>query len=322
MTLRSALSVRGKCAARPPSAGNEWNRVFSGRRRPGCTGRRGYAVWLGAIVLAGCTPGVITPNVADRSTVPTKLDWTDWGVTLSRAVQGERVDYATLMKDSAPLDRFLAMAAQVGPAKTPDQFPDRDGRLAYYINCYNASIVRSILALGRHGRIPAVAPFDLETRYRFEIDGRWRTPRDLRRRVMDLAGDDWRIRFALCNGRVTGPPLAPRPFIGGLLDGQLDHVTRMALYSPGVIRIDHGGFKQLVLWSGLYELRERLIRDYETRMGTSNATILNALGQWSNRKRRITLNSAVGYDVVPMPNDATINQVEPPPVEGSGISWF
>ncbi len=278
-------------------------------------------LWLSAAIasLVGCGPRTIESTAqANVSEVPSRIDWSDWGLTLSRIVQGERVDYRRLQEDRQPLDRFLSLVAHVGPETAPDQFADRDAKLAYAINCYNATIVRSIVAL----KLPARTPFDFETRYRYRIDGRLRTPDDLRRTALGLAPGDWRVMMTLCDGTLEGPPLWRRVYLPDLLDAQLTHVAREVLTSPEIVRIDHGLDKRLVLWRGLYGVKDDLIRDYEKRNQTSHATILNALGEWSNRTRREELNAAVGYAVVPMPGDDRINHFEPPPEKGGLLSIF
>jgi hypothetical protein len=265
-------------------------------------------------MFTGCGPKEIVPAEMARTERPLSTPaWTDWGLTLDRAVAGERVDYSRLMEDTRPLERFLTSVSQVGPDTCPQSFLDRDARLAYAINCYNAAILRSVLELAQGDRPPSHLPGNLETRFRFRIDGALRTPRDLRRMVDQLAGDDWRVRLALCDGRLTGPPLPPRAFLPGLLDAQLNQTVRKALESPGVVRIDHGEQKRLLLWHGLWEIKDRLVQEYERRLHTSGASFLNVLLEWSDRSRRDLLNAAVGYQVAALPQSDTVNAVEPPP---------
>lgn len=275
-----------------------------------------------AALVSGCMPQTISPRIESEGNSPSKLDWTSWALVLSRCVVEDCVDYRKLLRQPGAMERTMAMLARVGPETIPDQFPRREDRIAYYVNAYNAAIVRSVMALEQDGSIPRYAPLNLESRFRFEIDGALRTPAELHDRALDAAGDDFRVRFALCDGLRTGPPLHPRPIIADMLDGQLNFVTRMALYSPHTLRIEIGGERQLVLWEGLYEEKDRMISDYERRMGTTNATILNVLGEWSNRKRRLILNSAVGYIVTKMPVDRLINQVDPPPADNGPLSLF
>jgi hypothetical protein len=271
-----------------------------------------------AVAAGGCRARTIDIRPADGPAGgdgPVVMDWSDWGLTLSQVVAGDRVDYERLLKDRRALDRFLSLVGRVGPQTAPDQFADRDRRLAYAVNCYNATILRSVVELADSQELPYNAPLNLERRFLFRIDGRLRSPADLRRMAETLAGDDWRVRLALCDGRQTGPPLYRRVLLGELLDGQLNRVTRSALSSPQVVRIDHGEAKQLLVWRGLHDIRERLVREYEQRLKAKNAGFLNVLLEWSDRPRREVLNSAVGYAVAPMPADHRLNALDPPPAE-------
>lgn len=289
------------------------------RRRIG----QATALWLGFalghVFIFGCVVEPVVHDVSDEG-LP-RLDWSDWGLVLNRAVMEDRVDYRKILADPAPLERTLAMIARVGPKTTPDLFPDGDSRIAYYINCYNVTILRSIVALARNGDVPDKAPTDLDIRFRYRVDGELWSPADLREKVVALAGNDWRVWFALCDGRRGGPPLHPRPILGELLDGQLNFVTRMALYAPGVVQIDHGAEHRILLWRGLYSIKDRMIADYQARMGTTHATILNVLGEWSNRLRREYLNTAIGYSVAEHPFDQRINKLEEMP-QPAGLKLF
>lgn len=273
--------------------------------------------------LSGCIPQTISPRVEGAGVKDyDRPDWADWALVLNRCVVEDQFNYRKLVANPRALERTMAMLAATGPESTPQHFPRHEDRLAYYINAYNASIVRAVMALERDGVIPRTAPWGWEQRFRLKIDGRLRTPRDLRQLALKCAGDDFRARMAMCDGRRAGPPLHPRPLLGDMLDGQLNFVTRMALYSPNMVRTEIGGERRLLLWSGLYDARLDMIADYERRMGTTHATILNVLGEWSNRKRREILNSAVGYIVARMPDDDLINQVDPPPAESGLFSLF
>lgn len=235
-------------------------------------------------------------------------DYSDWGLTLSRAVRDGGVDYERLAADPRPLNRFLAGLAARGPASTPDAFATREARLSYAINAYNAAAVRSVVALCRDGKPPFRVPGDLDRRFSFDIDGSRRTPGDLRADALRLAGADWRVRFALCDGRRSGPRLQRRPFLSEMLDAQLDLAVRDALGSAEVVRIDHG-WQILYVWRGLFDLRHQLVRDYERRLATRGATLLNVLLDRADRPLREVLNTAIGYEVREMPSDDALNTV-------------
>ncbi len=250
------------------------------------------------------------------------MDYADWGAVLGQACSGGRVDYDRLLDDPRPLDRFLARIASVGPVTTPVEFPSREHRLAYAINCYNATILRSILALAGKDGVPSMLPAGLEGRHCFRIDGRLETPQSLYRRAIALAGEDWRVAMVLCNGHLAGPPLHRRVFLPDLLDGQLTQAAVAALANPQVVFVTHGLDKQLQLCRPLFDAREALVRDYRRKTGSMDATILAALLDVSDRLRREELNAAVGYEVALLPENRMVNSVEPPilPEQQSALS--
>jgi hypothetical protein len=264
-------------------------------------------LWRSACAL----PSIVTVFDSSQKSGPATIDWSDWGLTLSIAVVDDRVDYAKLASRSESLDRFLAHVGRVGPHNFPDQFPKREHAQAYYINCYNAAILRGDLELWRHNSAYLFLSDNIETRFGFRIDGRMCMPDDLRREALKLAGDDWRVRFALCDGTLGGPPLNRRAFLPEMLDAQLNEMVRSALASPQLISIQHGEFKQLVLWRGLFDIRDKVVKEYEQRTGARSATILNALLEWTPNDpvRRSWLNSAVGYEVVAAPTNRASNAV-------------
>lgn len=281
----------------------------------------GLMVFLGAV--AGCMPRTVqieAPPGVSAGEAPAEMDWSDWGLTLSRVVVGDRVDFAALVRDHQPLDRFLFRVSRLGPTTTPDHFPDRPSRLAYFINCHNAVVLRGVVEVARQGRPPARVPEDLETVLRFAVDGRWQSAADLRRAAESLAGNDWRVSLTLFGAGQSGPPLWPRVFLGEMLDAQLNNATRSALQSPQVVRVEHGEEKRLVVWSGIFGIKDRLVRDYEERLGARNATLFNVLLEWADEPQRRILNGAVGYSIVPMLADLTLNDVQPAPTQEKGLS--
>ena len=270
------------------------------------------------ILVVGLVSGCIAPVVRPAADVTVenadKMDWSDWAAALAQAHAGGTVDYGRLTQDRLPLQRTLARFSKAGPYLTPAQFPDQPSRLAYAINCYDATILDTVVQLSRRTPFSPTASGSLEFRYRYAIDGRLLTPADLRREALALGKGDWRVPFALCDAHRIGPPLPRHPFQGELLDGQLNESVRAAIASDAVVRVSHGEHR-LLLWKDLYSLRGRLVQDYETRFGTTDATILDALLEWSDENRRFTLNSAIGYDLAVLPDDHQLNHLAPPAPE-------
>lgn len=279
-----------------------------------------------ALCASACGPRLIyfSDNSAESipatqaSSSPADFDWSDYALCLRSAVRDDGVDYTPLLNDPAPLDRALSRLARRGPNLMPQLLATSADRTAYWINAYNAAVLRGVVELIREHRgragpqaMPDRQAQAVETSFAFVIDGQKLRPADLRRRALDSAGDDWRVRFALCNGRVVGPGLQRHPFLGDVLDTQLDDAVRGAMARPGVVRIDHGE-QQLVIWRGLAELRALLVNDFRRRTGAPDANLFNVLIEWAAPEHRRLLNRAVGYDEVLMPDDNRINHAGRP----------
>ena len=272
---------------------------------------RSISAAIALILLTGCVGRVVKPSAGAQLTNPDRVDWSDWSATLAQACTDSSVDYGRLIQDPAPLRRTLARAANVGPDTRPNQFPDDSSRLCYIINCYNATILDTVVRLLERSSISSSS---IEFEYRFVIDGRPMSPADLRHEALTLARDDWRVRFALCDAHRVGPPLFRHPFLPELLDGQLNEVVRISLASDHVVLVSHSE-RKLLLWDELYSVRHCLIDDYERRHRTTGATMLNVLLDWSDEPRRFTLNSGIGYEAGILPDDHQLNYLNPPPPE-------
>ena len=264
----------------------------------------GILLWL-----SGCIAPVVRPAVEVQ--VEGKLDWSDWAAALAQARADGAVDYGRLIQDRLPLQRTLARIAKVGPTLMPGEFPNDKARLSYLINCYNATILETVVQLLERSSFSSGSTSFLEGQFRYIIDGRPMSPADLRREVLRAAQGDWRVVFALCDGHRVGPALFRNPFLPDLLDGQLHEAVRAAIASDSVVAVSHGE-RKLMLWKELYSLQRKLIEEYETRVGTKGATMLDVLLSWADEDRRFTLNSAIGYDTAVMPDDGQLNNLTPP----------
>jgi hypothetical protein len=259
-------------------------------------------------IFSGCGPKTI--QIDSQPGGPS-----DYALLLHRIVVDDKIDFAALMKNRLLLDRYLSWMLQIELGSISAHDGIAEDLLARLINCHNALMLRSLVTLASDGALPARLPTDLNRRFRFSI-GSGRAPRLVPPMSAETfaswaAAGDWRVRLALYNGCRDGPPLAKRPFLGNLLDAQLDAATRAALESDQIVRIDYGERKQLLLWHGLYAVRQTMIDDYERRVHTEGATLLSVLLEWSDAFRRETLNSAVGYPVAAMPRDRRINALPP-----------
>jgi hypothetical protein len=151
-----------------------------------------------------------------------------------------RVAYGEVTpRDFAALNRYVAHLASLPVAKY-----NRDEQMAYWINLYNALIVRlvierypvaSIRKITADNGAGDTGPFDLEL---VEIDGARLSLNDIRHRILHPIRGDARIHYALSCAALGCPDLQPEPFVGDRLDEQLSAVAMDYINDPRCIRID------------------------------------------------------------------------------------
>ena len=113
--------------------------------------RMRIAALAAILVVAGCGPPQV--DVYDPETTPapapgTAYDDRDFATVLRENVKGSLVDYRHLAAHPEALDRYLGLIAVTGPATTPSAFTARSSRLCYYLNAYNAGVLKTVLYMG------------------------------------------------------------------------------------------------------------------------------------------------------------------------------
>jgi len=112
----------------------------------------------------------IRPRLGLLGSRPLTYSDTDWATVLQNNVREGLVDYAGLLAQREPLERYYALVGETGPTRTPDQFVSRSAKTAYWINVYNALVLRAVLE-----RYPISTMYDLtlprlEYDYTFKVD--------------------------------------------------------------------------------------------------------------------------------------------------------
>ncbi len=277
--------------------------------------RLGLAAGLGLLVSGCIAHDVRIGREFAPATQPTAMDYADWSLVLNRALRIDdskrplaptEVDYAAIGIQPEPLMRYLAKLEHVGPSTTPAIFERPADRIAYYINAYNATVIYGIAAQVKNGVVPMHVPRSPTSGYRYLVDGAWRTPDELRQLAMAESKGDWRVALAMCSGRRSDPRFAARPYIGAVLEYQLQQFAVNSLSDPAVVRVD-AGIQYLYVHPAIFRDRVRLIDNYQKRTGARNAQLLSVLIDMARPNQYPLLNSAVGYPVFELPSDPAIN---------------
>ena len=259
------------------------------------------------LLAAGCIPhDVRIGQEFLPTTQPTAMDYADWSLVLNRAIRSDGVDYAALGSQPEPLVRFLGKLGTVGPTATPPLFERVPDRSAYYINAYNAAVMYGVAAQTKDGAVPTHVSRSPTSGYRFLIDGQWRTPDQIRRLAMAESKGDWRVKLAMCAGRKSDPTPFSRPYIGDVLDFQLQQFAVNGFSNSAVLNVD-AGMQYLYLHPAIYRVREQLVAGYQKRTGARNAEILAVLIDMARPNQYPLLNSALGFPVFEAPVNFSVN---------------
>jgi hypothetical protein len=256
---------------------------------------------------AGCSGLSIQPDLSLLGSRPWTYSDADWARTLRLHVRGGLVDYRGLLDNQEPLQRYYALVAETGPSRTPQQFPGRSDRVAYWINAYNALVLLAVLE-----RYPVSTMYDLtlprlEYEYRFTVDGQSCNLARIERMLLEGSGTDVRTLFATSRAALGTPRLAGRPYGGDTLDSQLDQAAAGALDNPHLCKIDHTN-RIVLVWHEVLNHKDAFLADWRSRHRTTTGFLFNALLDLASGDRRRQLQGAIGYQLGEMPFNRKLNE--------------
>ncbi len=301
-----------KCKTTVNRLTDMWNR--SGPRQKGVTLRQAIlAVWVLVGLGWGCVPKT---DLFDRQSplppISETFDYRDWTTVLLENVKDGLIDYEHLADHAAPLDRFLDLVASVGPQSAPALFANHLDRTAYYVNTYNAGVLKAVLVAGVPETMHDVGGPQLDHDYSIRVDRQIRKLGDLRQAARLESEDnariacDARIEFCFCDAAMGSSPIYRQAFQGQSLEHQLADVAEAAMNDPKMVWIDHDK-QTLNLALVLRDHQEQFIAHRAGQIGTDGATMLSALLNLADGPRRAWLNRAVGYAISAIPFDRRLN---------------
>jgi hypothetical protein len=168
--------------------------------------------------------------------------WTeDYNRLLGKYVTPSGVKYAAWKanaEDVAALGKVTAAIAKSGPGG------DRNAKLTYYINAYNANILAGVLEKYPLKSIRDIAPlFGFFTKSSITVNGEKMSFNHLEKDIVRPMKEP-RVHFALNCASASCPPLRPKAYTAAKLDSELDQVTAPFVNSnPKGVRVSDGGKK-------------------------------------------------------------------------------
>jgi Protein of unknown function, DUF547 len=183
-----------------------------------------------------------------------QIDHGDWDAFLVRYLRiGPEGVHSVAYGEVTPADRGLLEGYIAQLAGVPISGYDRAEQMAYWINLYNALVVRLVvehypIASIRDIGTPAGAgPWRQEL---VRVEGIPLSLHDIAHRILRPIWRDPRVHYALSCGAVGCPNLQPEPFEADQLEQQLSEAALAYVNHSRCIRIegDHLGLSSLYRW--------------------------------------------------------------------------
>ncbi len=148
-------------------------------------------------------------------------------------VKDGRVDYLSLKKNPS---RLLELMKVVDNADLEGETNPQS--LAFYINAYNLTVVKSIVL-----NYPINSPEDVSGFFdgeKHKIAGEYMTLNHLENEIIRPTYQEPRIHFALVCGAIGCPPIIDKAYRPDALENMLEEQTKIALNNPDFIKVDKG----------------------------------------------------------------------------------
>jgi len=273
---------------------------------------------LPLLAFAGCT--AIKPlTVPERTLVetPHTLSHEDFDRVLHRFVNDQgQVEYTALKNDPRDLERYYLLLSTYSPDSHPDLFPTEQSKLAYWLNAYNAAVIKTVLTYYPISGVGDIRPplllFLLPQKsgfflfQRVTFGGKTTSLYFLEHWVIRKRFADPRMHFAL-NCASGGCPRLPRQaFTAEHLDEQLDHEARKFLAEERNFVIDHEG--KTVSLSSIFDWYESdFLTWLQRKFPGRKATLLDYVALYVSAEKVEELQRAASYDIRFIPYDWRLN---------------
>lgn len=278
-----------------------------------------------ALVLlgTGCTttlePGPQALGASDLT--PDRFTHTVFDGVLREYVDSEgRVEYARLAEESTALDRYYTSLARRSPDSHPALFHNDSERLAYWINAYNAAVLKLVL---EHYPIESVedvpnpkvlffAPRLAGFFYfsRIVLGGDELSLYALENSIIRERFSEPRIHFALNCASSSCPRLPARAFDAAVLDAQLEAETRTFIAERRNVAIDPDAgtitLSSIFAWYESDFLEAVAAGDDENR----NPTLVDYIEPYLDSKQGVALRRCSDCRVEFAPYDWRLNDID------------
>jgi hypothetical protein len=180
------------------------------------------------------------------------FDYTSYNLLLEKYVKGNQFDYHGLINDKNILIKFTDLLGEKSPDSHPADFPNDADKLAYWINAYNAFILKIIVE-----NYPLESIKDINfIGFTVWLDknligGKEISFKSLEDDIIRERFADPRIHFAINCASASCPPLAASAFLPAKLEQQLEERTNTFINNADNFFVDEEN--QTIYMSSIFD---------------------------------------------------------------------
>jgi hypothetical protein len=177
---------------------------------------------------------IITTNLAFS-----QFEYGPFDSLLQKYVVGNQVKYGQLMKEKEILYGFTSKMGEVSPHSHPEKFETKEAQLAYWINAYNAFILKLIVDNYPVESIKDINFIGFTVWLKKNLIGGTKISfKSLEDDIIRNEFRDPRIHFAINCASVSCPPLQKRVYLPTSLDQQMDESTKLFINNNNNFEVD------------------------------------------------------------------------------------
>ena len=195
------------------------------------------------------------------NTVYSQFDYSDFDSLLHKIVRGNSIDYSQLLEKKENLTTFTNRMSALSPDSHPENFKSENEQLAYWINAYNAFILKIIMENYPVDSIKDInfIGFTIWLNKNL-IGGEEISFKSLEDDIIRDRFKDPRIHFAINCASFSCPPLKNRAYYPEILDKQMDESTRSFINDKNNFWIDEE--QGIVYMSSIFDWYENDFIDW------------------------------------------------------------
>jgi hypothetical protein len=216
------------------------------------------------------------------------------------------VDYAAWHASAAArkqLDSYLAAVSRFSPDNAPQRFESDDETFVYWIQAYNAWVIRAVLehwpldsVTDVKAPIEAVRGLGFFYRLRFEFGGRYYSLFEVENKVIRKRHRDARLHFVLNCASDSCPVLRPELPTGDQLEATLARAAEEFVSNRANVAIDHSA--KTVTLSRIFKwFRRDFVNDLRWRGQPAERGVVDYVASVAPQELRQELAKTDGYDV-------------------------